>query len=368
MYNNIIPQLTSGTISSVMLLILLFLISNNVIMSVKKTQSYVAVVVMTILITIAEMATVIFDAAGPGYRIPNIIANIIGFSLSAFITVVLSILYDESLNSRDKLIFVPGIINCLLFLISPLTGTMFSVSEDNVYSRGPFYLIYVICCAYGLILLFYANFKHSRDYDRWGKIYLFFLCLICTCGTALQVIFPVIHSSWLSVALLLIMYYIFQRELQFKYDSVTGLLSRQAFDRRLEHWAAKNQAAVIMLDLDKFKAVNDNYGHREGDRVLKRVGQIINESFKELGQSYRIGGDEFCVLSLKTDLPQIKAAIKEFNDKIAKERSENKKMPMVSIGYSIYKNKNGHKIQDAIDAADVNMYYNKNLISKQSGL
>lgn len=86
-----------------------------------------------------------------------------------------------------------------------------------------------------------------------------------------------------------------------QYDALTDLPNRVLFSDRLTqaiHYARRNQRqlAVIFLDLDKFKPINDNYGHAMGDRVLKIVAQRMQDCVRESDTVARIGGDEFTVL------------------------------------------------------------------------
>ncbi|MFW6192963.1 MAG: EAL and GGDEF domain-containing protein [Gemmatimonadota bacterium] len=84
-------------------------------------------------------------------------------------------------------------------------------------------------------------------------------------------------------------------------DEVTGLANRSLFWDRLEHAIARarredGDLAVIFLDLDRFKAVNDSLGHAAGDRVLVEVGRRLEAGFREEDTVARFGGDEFTVL------------------------------------------------------------------------
>lgn len=85
-------------------------------------------------------------------------------------------------------------------------------------------------------------------------------------------------------------------------DMLTGLPNRRAFITRLEEEHARlrrfdaQQAAVLMLDLDYFKRINDTWGHPAGDAVLSRVATEINEQIREVDLCSRIGGEEFAVL------------------------------------------------------------------------
>jgi diguanylate cyclase (GGDEF)-like protein len=82
-------------------------------------------------------------------------------------------------------------------------------------------------------------------------------------------------------------------------DSLTGLLNRSGFLTGLQ--AASNESddlSLFYLDLNKFKPVNDTYGHAAGDFVLKEIGDRLRALFPEKSLMTRLGGDEFCILLL----------------------------------------------------------------------
>ncbi|WP_284778176.1 EAL domain-containing protein [Agrobacterium sp. lyk4-40-TYG-31] len=94
-----------------------------------------------------------------------------------------------------------------------------------------------------------------------------------------------------------------QREVEYlaRHDMLTGLANRTMFQERLNNHitVAKNsdQFALLALDLDRFKAVNDLFGHAEGDRVLKDVSRILQQSARTGDLVARLGGDEFVILT-----------------------------------------------------------------------
>lgn len=84
---------------------------------------------------------------------------------------------------------------------------------------------------------------------------------------------------------------------QAEHDALTGLLNRGAFDA-LEQTLSQERRPVglLIVDVDKFKQVNDGYGHETGDKVLKKVAGLLAENFQSIGKPARIGGDEFAVI------------------------------------------------------------------------
>lgn len=84
---------------------------------------------------------------------------------------------------------------------------------------------------------------------------------------------------------------------QAEHDPLTGIINRSAFEHLRRLFQAKaSPMALLLVDVDKFKQVNDGYGHEMGDRVLKRVAQLLEESFRNTDYPARIGGDEFAVI------------------------------------------------------------------------
>jgi diguanylate cyclase (GGDEF)-like protein len=92
-------------------------------------------------------------------------------------------------------------------------------------------------------------------------------------------------------------------------DPLTGLLNRQAFDAQLAAESARfhryqRPYAVLLIDVDHFKSVNDQWGHQTGDAVLANVGLVLAGTLRESDQAARYGGEEFAILLPETDLAQ----------------------------------------------------------------
>ena len=84
------------------------------------------------------------------------------------------------------------------------------------------------------------------------------------------------------------------------HDALTGLFNRGAYDLLMES-TDKQHMALILIDIDDFKGVNDTYGHAVGDRVLKRVADLMRASFRSVDILCRIGGDEFVVVMTRVN-------------------------------------------------------------------
>ena len=90
-------------------------------------------------------------------------------------------------------------------------------------------------------------------------------------------------------------------------DSLTGLANRWTFDEELAlEWRRAERVgdplALILLDIDNFKEINDGHGHQAGDEVLRRVGEVLAGSVRQVDLATRYGGEEFAVIAPETDL------------------------------------------------------------------
>lgn len=88
---------------------------------------------------------------------------------------------------------------------------------------------------------------------------------------------------------------------QAMFDSLTGLGNRHFYGQAIKNAVARanrhqDKLALIVLDLDNFKQLNDSYGHQFGDAVLRQFGALIKAAIRNTDQAFRIGGDEFVVI------------------------------------------------------------------------
>lgn len=139
------------------------------------------------------------------------------------------------------------------------------------------------------------------------------------------------------------------------HDKLTTLYNRRGFDALLDELDLRD-AALLIVDLDNFKGINDAYGHDAGDRVLIRVADTLIENFEDEGYVCRLGGDEFAVI-MENATPSMQnyltAKIHAINEKL---KSPEYDVPAVtiSVGVSFC---NGHMdVKDLLKSADTSLY------------
>ena len=148
---------------------------------------------------------------------------------------------------------------------------------------------------------------------------------------------------------------------QAEHDPMTGVLNRGAFDQILRAMEKdRRNFALILVDVDDFKSVNDTYGHAVGDVILKRVSKLLAEGFRSIDHVCRIGGDEFAVVMMDVtgDLGYtIEDKIDEINHQLA-AHDENVPAVSLSAGAAFTDRKNPG--ESLFKDADRAMYYVKN--------
>lgn len=161
---------------------------------------------------------------------------------------------------------------------------------------------------------------------------------------------------------------ILQRKLKKKanIDELTNLLNRRALFEVIQNIFKYNRKRVqvitiCFIDVDKLKYINDNFGHKEGDIVLFKLGNILKEHIREKDYVGRIGGDEFLIYFENITKERAENIMQRINDKIDKENKIISKNYQISISYGcVQYNPNKHNnLDDMIYSADRKMYIQK---------
>jgi diguanylate cyclase (GGDEF)-like protein len=151
-----------------------------------------------------------------------------------------------------------------------------------------------------------------------------------------------------------------------RHDTLTGLPNRRMFFDRLEHAIASSKRtgkhlAVLFVDLDRFKEINDTLGHASGDRVLVNFANVLKSAVREADTVARLGGDEFVILLDSIDNPQqAKVVVTKLHELFQGAMQINGKEIHVhaSTGVSIYP-KDGKDADELMQNADQAMYHSK---------
>lgn len=146
-------------------------------------------------------------------------------------------------------------------------------------------------------------------------------------------------------------------------DELTQLSNRRHFDEMIDkeihrHFRYGNQLSLILMDLDNFKSYNDLMGHINGDKLLKRIGQIILESIRNVDLAFRYGGDEFAIILPNTPVEDGQNIAERIRINIEHAMNNDNVLVTASIGLAGWPN-DGITTQEIITAADQALYHAK---------
>ncbi len=252
------------------------------------------------------------------------------------------------------------ILNASLVTISTVFNLKwFYYFEGNEYSRGPLFMVRaVLLMVFCLSLSVYTIVYRDSIFSGY-RAAIFSLPTLAAIGALLQVVFPDFNMTYASIAVGLLILFFHLQSKNLDVDYLTGVLNRRGLDIRMEE-AVRNALATgktfsaIMLDLDKFKAINDTYGHLEGDYALKVVAQVLFRVFSQKSAIGRFGGDEFCVITDITSREELLEKIDYVEDEIEvwnykKEKPYNIELSMGYMVYDIEKAPDAKSFQIEID-------------------
>lgn len=293
--------------------------------------------------------------SGSGLFLGNVM---IGYLWAKFIMVHMNIPFSDIRRNIYRTI---GLISIVLLVINIFYPLVFSVS-DGRYQRGFAYIIFLIFAAFYILDSLYLYVKRVKKNGslKLFPVHIFLIPVIL--GVVIQAFFVEIAITWTSIAISVAgIMTALKNEIIFT-DCLTGLYNREYLEFLHKRACNKKDCWVsgIMIDLNGFKQINDNYGHAEGDLALCIVADLLLKSFSEYGVVTRYAGDEFVIMLNTTDDQLIKKIIESAKKNFVTENEKNDKPYQLSasMGYAIT-NLSNETIDDFMNRIDEQMYQDK---------
>ena len=200
-------------------------------LSKKQKRGFFLAFVLIAGISVLEVITLVVDGLPPGYRWLNITANYLGFGLSPAVCICLVYVLDRKTALRREIRTAVRIeIGYLIFLFVTIPcGMVFSVSADNIYSRGPHFYIYIVMYFGAILYLSASTVITAREFQNRSRLLIYPLILFVMAETIIQVALPELHVTWLCVTLLSVLYFIYCSEMWNQLDALTGLLNQNSY-------------------------------------------------------------------------------------------------------------------------------------------
>jgi diguanylate cyclase (GGDEF)-like protein len=264
-------------------------------------------------------------------------------------------------------LLIPLIVGVLLIVCSISQGWIYRISPDNHAIRGSIYFVYIaICCFYMLGTGFIAGRRvFIRRYYSDKLLYL----ALASCGVLPAFFFVLEYFtgthpfSVYSMVVAVLWVFLELQSRMISTDPLTKLNNRNQLnvflDSKMGQNSAKGSLYLFVLDVDKFKDINDNFGHHEGDRALITVADVLKKVCGPRGHFIsRFGGDEFNLVAELTDASAAEALKDAINEEIALRDETLPYRLCLSIGYASGRGK-GETLKDLFERADEALYREK---------
>lgn len=237
---------------------------------------------------------------------------------------------------------------------------VFRISETNVYSRGPLFMVnnlMEIAFMIDGVIIYLIGRARSGGVKFFPVLQFVWPIFICVC---LQNFFYGISTVWVGIAVGFTSLMLALQNENIFIDKLTRLFNRYYLDRISGTLKRSNKIAMMMIDMNGFKSINDNLGHSQGDDALFSMAEILRETVESHGTAVRYAGDEF-VIVINTDNEQVAASYRDkIKQKLAdfnKKRIKKYKMS-ASIGMGIFDLKQNN-LDEILEIIDKRMYEDK---------
>lgn len=338
------------------------------------------------LLVYAEIAILVIDTACwlldgttfPHARTVNIIVETLYYCFNILMP-FLGVVYAEiflNINQKEtyrrlRLLAIPMVALFLFLGINLYTNSVFIIDENNVYHRNTGYLLYAGLAFFymgymsvrGLIAIRHSSWKEEKR--RFYPITYFIIPPAI--GGIIQTFVYGLTLIWVFVAVSIMMLYIDSLNQQISADPLTGINNRRELNlfllRETKDPDYKGVLALIMMDVDGFKMVNDTYGHFYGDGILVTVADILKQSCKNTPAFLaRYGGDEFCIVYPAKNKHAVENLIETIQSNVIAWNSLQKEPVTIglSIGYSLWNPDTDECAEELYNRADQEMYLAKN--------
>lgn len=301
----------------------------------------------------------------PGSIFMNYVANTYLFTVNLLLPFCVMVyvdlgLYDDT--GRIWKCYKPQIIIMLTMfavnIVNFFVPITYNITAGNVYERGPVsYLYYLVILYYCMTCVVVTKRYEKENGDKTFFNVNMFLMPVLT-GAFLQFLFYGLSLAWLAAAIGVAGLFMMQQNEMSYVDGLLEIYNRQYLSHITSAWIGRGIVfSGAMLDIDRFKRINDNYGHSEGDAALKIVADTLKQARRDNEWIFRFAGDEFIVLKKEADPRSLEAYLREVQRRLD-ERDPHDKPYHLTISYGFGTIRNG-EIDAFMKEMDSHMYQMK---------
>lgn len=203
-------------------------------------------------------------------------------------------------------------------------GMIFSITEQNVYVRGKLVLLSYAVLFYEYLVSVILSVRAVKKNNHVRFFPILHFVLPCVAGTVIQGMNYGLSMGWFCVSLAFLFVQMQLNNQNAFVDDLSGLYNRKYYHYVIGKMTGvrKNQyVSGIMMDVNDFKSINDQFGHTVGDDAIRNLGRIISSVTTERDMAFRLAGDEFIIISTVKDdgyaeqlMDALMGAVEKFNE------------------------------------------------------
>ena len=297
-----------------------------------------------------------------------ILISLMGYGLFAFIAVSGKMSFFNSIRNR-RLCFIPVVVSVLFISIAYVTNPLFWINENNELNALYFPLMFAVPSLYlivGFIFSVVYAFRSELREEKRRYLVIGSVPFGVMAFGMIQVVALNAPTFCFGCTIMWLWFYIQNTKALISVDDLTHLNNRGQINRYLEQirYSEDSRIIILMIDIDKFKGINDRYGHAEGDRALVIVSDALKQTCDQINASVflgRYGGDEFTIIIQNPkDEDHTERLITLLRNNLAEKQQENS-LPYeldVSIGYDEVTDGND-SVYACMTRADEKLYIDK---------
>ncbi len=285
--------------------------------------------------------------------------------------------FVESMK-KVHLAAIPLLIMAGLLVVNAFTGILFYVDGQGIYRRGPLFIVqYVLAYAYVFFTCsraFLGVFNKNK-YNKRRQLIILSCFPIAPAGAGiLQFIYPQLPLACATLSVVTLLLYLDWTEQVISMDPLTMLNNRKQLAYRYDVWTHVHEddqdLYLLMADADRFKSINDTYGHLEGDAALIRIADALRHGCRVHGRKCsisRYGGDEFVVLAWvkrENSEEEIGRLISEVQTHLEKLNREAESPYELKVCIGAAKVTASAPLKEVIEEADARLYEQKELVHR----
>ena len=222
------------------------------------------------------------------------------------------------LEKRSWWVLIPLLVSVPVLYTSQWTRLVCWFTQENSWVGGTLRWWPYALFAYYLVVFMVQNIRRFRSHTGGERGFLIYLWVAATAGVLLYLLLGTSMDYSSIFASCLLLYYLFLYIHSAKVDPLTGLMNRQCYYRELGDPGGDKACAVVSVDMNELKWLNDTLGHDAGDAGLVAVAKCLQLGDLRNKDVYRVGGDEFLILYYDLTPEQVLADVEVMRTGLAK--------------------------------------------------